>query len=677
MGTKGLFILGTDTDAGKTHITGGVLRFMRTLCDAVPSKPVQTGCEKGPEGWSVPDLDAEMELNGMGRPTREERELQAPFCFETPCSPHLAAEKEGGEIDLSVIRDNLLSLAEKHDFVIAESAGGALVPLNGNGETLLDVIREVEWPVLLVVRNGLGCINHAWLTIEALRARGIDLLGVVMNNTTPEPEGETDRLIRGDNAGSIARFCKVDVLGSAPYAPAEGPTVWKSLEADAPKLAAALRDLATGKREQEISLSEEDIAFDVEHIWHPYTSMTEPVPCYPVTRVSGVEMTLADGRKLVDGMSSWWAVVHGYRNPALMAPLRKQISTLPHVMFGGITHAPAIGLARRLLNLLPKELDKVFFSDSGSVSVEVALKMAFQYHRALDPHSPRTRILTIEGGYHGDTFAAMSVCDPVNGMHALFTGMLMPQLFAKRPACRYGDTWDPHDADSFREQMERHGKEIAAVILEPVVQGAGGMWFYHPDYLKVVRELCTERGIPLIFDEIATGFGRTGKLFAMEHAGVVPDIVCVGKALTGGTMSLAATVCRSAIATTISSKGLPFMHGPTFMGNPLACSVACASLDLIATGRWKEQVARIERQLREELEPCRASEKVKDVRVLGAIGVIETRDPVDLPSLQKRFVECGVWIRPFGRLIYLMPPYVIRPDQLSKLTAAVRKVLDV
>jgi adenosylmethionine-8-amino-7-oxononanoate aminotransferase len=679
----GLVVLGTDTDAGKTHVAGGVLHFLRTVCDAVPAKPVQTGCVPDAEGrLSAPDLDLSLSSNGL-KPSDEERALMSPYLFRIPCSPHLAAEREGREIDTAVMVDALRRLAARHDCVVAESAGGALVPLNGRGETILDVIQAVDWPVLLVVRNGLGCINHAWLSVEALRSRGIEILGVVVNETKPFPKDELNALIWSDTAKSIDRFCGVPVLGTAPFC--KGP--WTSVAKDAPGLAAVLRAFARkegaagGAADGDFSgaaaaggVSEDDIAFDAAHIWHPYTSMTEPVPCYPVVRAKGAEITLADGRTLVDGMSSWWAVAHGYRNPKIVQALHRQIDRFPHVMFGGITHAPAVGLARRLLKMLPPQLDKVFFSDSGSVAVEVALKMAFQYHRAQDARSPRTRVLTIRGGYHGDTFAAMSVCDPVNGMHSLFTGMLMPQLFADRPKCRFGAEWDPADFGSFRALMDAHERELAAVILEPIVQGAGGMWFYHPQYLREVRSICSERGIPLIFDEIATGFGRTGRLFAMEWAGVVPDICCVGKAMTGGVMTMAATLCTDSIARTISSRGLPFMHGPTFMGNAMACSAACASLDILATGEWKSRVAAIEAQLKAELAPCRESPKVADVRVLGAIGVVEMKEPVDLPSLQRKFVGMGVWIRPFGRLVYLMPPYVTRPDQLGRLTAAVRAV---
>nr|VFJ46904.1 MAG: adenosylmethionine-8-amino-7-oxononanoate aminotransferase [Candidatus Kentron sp. FM]VFJ47273.1 MAG: adenosylmethionine-8-amino-7-oxononanoate aminotransferase [Candidatus Kentron sp. FM]VFK07155.1 MAG: adenosylmethionine-8-amino-7-oxononanoate aminotransferase [Candidatus Kentron sp. FM] len=419
---------------------------------------------------------------------------------------------------------------------------------------------------------------------------------------------------------------------------------------------------------------EQLLAADRKHLWHPYSAIGADLPLFPVRSARGTRITLADGRELVDGMASWWCAIHGYNHPVLNRAVVEQLDDMAHIMFGGLTHRPAVALAERLVALTPAPLQSVFFADSGSVSVEVAMKMAIQYQVATGA-AHKTRFLTLRGGYHGDTLHAMSVCDPVTGMHTLFGDVVRRQYFVDRPPCRFGTPCSGRDLEPMAEILAGHG-DIAAVILEPIVQGAGGMYFYSADYLAQVRELCGRHGVLLIADEIATGFGRTGKLFACEHAGIAPDILCLGKSLTGGYMTLAATLTTPEVSRIIA-RGEPglFMHGPTFMANPLACATALASLELLLASPWQDRVRNIEAGLAAGLEPCRGLPPVADVRALGAIGVVELAEPVDMKRIQPRFVEQGVWVRPFGRLVYLMPAFIIDDADLETLTRAVVTVV--
>ena len=417
------------------------------------------------------------------------------------------------------------------------------------------------------------------------------------------------------------------------------------------------------------------LQIDNDSIWHPYTALSSDLPVYHVESAEGVRLKLSDGRELIDGMASWWSVIHGYNQAQLNKALENQMKNMAHVMFGGLTHTPAIELTEQLLAITPEPLNAVFYSDSGSVSVDVAMKMSIQYWNAKG-EANKHKFISLRHGYHGDTFGAMSVCDPETGMHSMFNDAMPKQIFIKQPKCRFGEACSEEDIAPLKKALIEHSNNVAALIMEPIVQGAGGMWFYSADYIKQARDLCNEHNVLLIFDEIATGFGRTGKLFACEHADVVPDIMCIGKALTGGYLSLAATLTTNEIHKTIDA-GEPgvFMHGPTFMANPLACTAALTSIRLLLESNWQENIQRIEKKLNEGLSACKDLPQVNDVRVLGAIGVVELHEAVDMKTVVPQFVDAGVWVRPFGKLVYVMPPYIISDDDLAFLTNAMTDIV--
>lgn len=632
------FITATDTDVGKTFVTAALLSAINQNGQrAIALKPVQTGCENTPNGKLVaPDVQ-------QYRSVVAENDISPCYAFRLPASPHYAAQLENQVIEIPKILSYIKQQSSDYDVTLIEGAGGIFVPLNQK-ETMLDLMIQCHYPVILVCPNVLGVINSVLMSIETLHNHGLSIAALVLNF-----DDENDEICRCNREYlqqhtdipliTLSRFASADIQQAVPYLQKQLSHLFRQPE------------------------NQWDTDFDKQHLWHPYTNALNPLPTYPVVSASNYHIHTTSGR-LIDGMSSWWCAAQGYNNQALNQAAIKQLHQFSHIMFAGLTHQPAIELGKKLLQLLP-DFSRVFYSDSGSVAVEVALKLALQYQQKIS--AKKTKMLTVLGGYHGDTLGAMSVCDPVDGMHFLFNGVLAQHIFAPRPTCRFDQEFDETCLAEIEQLFAQHQEEIAAVIIEPIVQGAGGMWFYHPKYLQHLRKLCNQYNALLIFDEIATGFGRTGKLFAYQHADVVPDIICVGKALTAGYMTLAATICQEHIAEVISQDNGVFMHGPTFMANPLACAVAAKNIELLQQGNWQQQVQRIENIMQAHLAPCKRLPETQDVRVLGAIGVVELKESVDIQTIQAFFVEKGVWIRPFGRLIYLMPPFIIADEDLIYL----------
>lgn len=668
---KAFFVTATNTDVGKTFVSASLLKaFLDEKINAVAIKPVQSGCENG----VAPDILEYKKVN----PNNDFAPL---YALNLATSPHYAAQKENITINLEKIVSYCNEFMAKFECIIIEGAGGVFVPLNEN-ESIFDLIKELEIPVILVTKNELGAINQIILNIENFQNHGIEIAAIVLNFHDPNDE----------ICASNLEYLKSKFSGFI-------TTLEPNLTTQ--KAALSFKNFVQNfsPKPQEI-----DLNFDKNHLFHPYTSSINPLKTHGVTYAKGTKIHITNG-VLIDAMSSWWCAYNGYNNALLNKAATAQINKFSHIMFGGLTHAPAINLGKKLLEILPKrceiqdefaefrintarnqfsqtnlpnnpsqqdkfaqsqdELNTIFYCDSGSVSVEVALKMALQYQQ--NKNARKNTIATIKGGYHGDTFGAMSVCDPENGMHFMFGKILAKQLFMPRPSVKFGGNFEISALDEYKKIIYAHKNEIAAIIVEPIVQGAGGMWFYHENYLKFLRQICDELDIILIFDEIATGFGRTGEMFASNLAHVVPDIICIGKAITAGFMSFAATITTKKIADTICQNDRVFMHGPTFMANPLACSVALKNIEMLQSSNFKDQVKHIENIISQNLAKCAEFNDVNDIRTLGAIGVIEMKRDVNVQNLQEFFVKNGVWIRPFAKNIYIMPPFCIKDYEILKI----------
>ncbi len=653
---KVFFVSGIDTGVGKTVVTGRLARWLlRHGYHAITVKMVQTGND----GYSE-DLEAHRILMGGVSFPEDQEGLTAPQIFPFPASPLLAATLEHTTLDLGRIQQCVATLATRYDVVLVEGAGGLGVPLNEHMLTA-DFAAERGWPLILVTSGKLGSINHTVLSLESAMARGMTLAGLVYNWCP-----DADSTIEEDTPKYLRQYLQQHHI-KAPLLFAPRVTdLHNPPEADFAALFPPHPPEEDWKHLANL---------DRKYLWHPYASIGNPPPVNFAEQAHGTHIRLADGTELLDAVSSWWCVAHGHSHPAIMEAIRQQSRRMSHVMFGGFTHRPATVLVERLLELLPAGLDAVFLADSGSISVECAVKMAVQYHYAAG-HPERCKMVALKGAYHGDTAGAMALSDP-DGMHILFQGVMPHHFFAEQPATPFRGTWNDADFASMEHILSEHSREIAGVIVEPIFQGGNAMWLYHPEYLRRLRTLCNQHGVLMVFDEVATGLGRTGRLFAMEHAGVVPDILCIGKTLTGGSMTLAATIASRHVADVISSRGSgAFMHGPTYMGNPLACAAAKASLDLLDQYDWKVNLAAIEAGFREGLSAYQTHPNVRDIRWLGGIGILELKHMPTAAQTAQNCHETGVWLRPFGQWVYSMPPFITTPSEVEQITHAMGRLAD-
>lgn len=651
------YICGTNTDVGKTVITSAILQCckLKNIKTKVV-KPVQTGC------FDNKSIDIEFH-----KKTNSIQIYENPcYLLKTPCSPHFAIERESASFDYEKLLRYCRLCCIEDGITLIETAGGIYTPLDME-KNYIDLMSDCKYPIILVTKNVLGMINDTILNVEKLKSLNFEISAIISNSINNPSLDSLEFDIQKNNIEYLKKRYKDIPIISFPFdKDLELKGVFNTKSKEWSNFSSEILPLF-----DDVSIEEIDIEIDKNNIWHPYTKAISEKACPLVKRARGVMLEI-DNKEVIDGMSSWWCAIHGYNNEVINKSIIKQLSSFSHVMFGGLTHKASIDLTKLLLSILPKTLTNIFYCDSGSVSVEVAIKMAIQYQ--ISKNRPlKNKILTVRGGYHGDTFAAMSLCDPINGMHFKFKDILIKQIFVDKPSSRFDEAFNEDSTIEIREVIESRRNEIAALIIEPIVQGAGGMWFYHPQYLKIISKLCKENNILLICDEIATGFGRTGEMFAIDHANIIPDIMCVGKALTGGYLSFAATICIKEIALSLSKDDHLLMHGPTFMGNALACSASIASLTLLKQSNWREKVLNIENILKINLVPLKTNNNVLDVRVLGAIGVVELNYDVNPDLCFDFFLNEGVWIRPFRNLIYIMPPFIIRDVELIKLCNAIKK----